>query len=212
MRPLLLVGGAPRVPVDAVRFITVAASGATALQVGELLRQRGLSVDLLLGIDASPGAMALRYEDRPGLENAMKRWIAINPTGVVMMSAAVNDYQIAQVVIERPDGTQAVPVATKLPSRAGAVTIRLEPATKLIDQLRGWGLTGPIVGFKYEAADTVLVAAASLRERVGAALVVANSLCGQVQALVDEQGEQRFPDRPALIAALGTRLADLASR
>ncbi len=213
MRPILLVGGAPRVTVDAVRFISVAASGATALQVKDCLQHQGLSADLLLGIDASPLAAAQRYVDRQGLESALKHWITVNPTGVVVMSAAVNDYRVAQVVIEHPDGaTTVVPVGTKLPSRAGAVTIRLEPASKIIEQLRAWGLSGPIVGFKYEAKDTVLAAAEALRQRVDAALVVANSLCGQLQALVEEGGQQRYPDRPALIAALGARLASLARR
>ena len=212
MRPILLVGGAPRVNVDAVRFISVAASGATALHVKECLQHQGLSADLLLGIDASPTAPAQRYVDRQGLDSALKHWIKVNPTGVVVMSAAVNDYQVAQVAIEGAEGRTVVAVGTKLPSRAGAVTIRLEPASKLIEQLRAWGLSGPIVGFKYEARDTVLASAESLRQRVSAALVVANSLCGQVQALVDERGPQRFPDRSALIEALGARLALFARR
>jgi phosphopantothenoylcysteine synthetase/decarboxylase len=210
MRPILLVGGAPRVTVDAVRFLSVAASGATATQLRESLHHQGLTTDLLLGIDASPAAAAERYADRDGLEAALKRWIAVNPTGVVVMSAAVNDYRVAQVVVEQEDGPRGLAPGAKLPSRAGAVTIRLEPASKVIDQLRGWGLAGPIVGFKYEARETVLASAAALQARVGAALVVANSLCGQLQALVDERGPERFPDRPALVEALGARLGRLA--
>lgn len=212
MRPILLVGGAPRVNVDAVRFISVAASGATALLLKDCLQHQGLPAELLLGIDASPMAAAQRYVDREGLESALKHWITVNPTGVVVMSAAVNDYRVAQVAIEQADGPTVVPVGSKLPSRAGAVTIRLEPASKLIEQLRSWGLSGPIVGFKYEARDTVLAAADALRRRVGAALVVANSLCGQLQALVDDRGQERYADRPALIEALGARLAALARR
>jgi len=212
MRPILLVGGSPRVSIDAVRFISVAASGATALQVKECLQHQGLSADLLLGIDASPLAAAQRYVDREGLESALKHWITVNPTGVVVMSAAVNDYRVAQVMIENSNGQTVVPVGAKLPSRAGAVTIRLEPASKLIEQLRSWGLSGSIVGFKYEARDTVLASAEALRRRVDATVVVANSLCGQMQALVDERGPQRFPDRSALVEALGARLAVLARR
>ena len=212
MRPILLVGGAPRVAVDAVRFISVAASGATAAHLAAGLHQQGLTADLLLGIDASPQVAAERYVDRQGLESALKRWIQVNPTGVVVMSAAVNDYQVAQVRIEQDGGALALPPGGKLPSRAGAVTIRLEPASKIIDQLRAWGLAGPIVGFKYEAKDTVMASAVAQRLRVGAAVVVANSLCGQLQALVDERGSEQFHDRPALIAALTARLGVLARR
>ena len=81
-----------------------------------------------------------------------------------------------------------------------------------VDEVGRGCLAGPVVGFKYEAKDTVLAAAAALRQRVGAALVVANSLCGRVQALVDERGHERFPDRPALIEAVGARLGQLARR
>ena len=185
-----------------MRFISVAASGATAVQLKENLHRQGLVAELLLGLDASPTAVAQRYVNREQLEIALKKWIALNPTGVVVMSAAVNDYSVAHVVID-PDGTPTqLPAGAKLPSRAGAVTIRLEPASKLIDQLRTWGLSGPIVGFKYEDYATVLAAAESLRQRVGAAVVVANSLCGQRQALIDADGVHDFAQRATLVDRL----------
>jgi len=200
------------VTVDAVRFLCVAASGTTAIQLKNCLHHQGLVADLLLGIDATPAVAAERYADRDGMENALKRWISVNPTGVVVMSAAVNDYQVVRVVVEQAGGPRTLPPGAKLPSQAGAVTIRLEPTLKVIDQLRSWGLAGPIVGFKYEAKETVLAAAASLRARVGAALVVANSICGQFQAVVDERRSERFTDRAALIEAVGARLGQLARR
>jgi phosphopantothenoylcysteine synthetase/decarboxylase len=212
MRPILLVGGAPRVSVDAVRFLTVAASGATAVRLKQALQHQGLRTDLLLGIDASPAEAAERYVDRRGLETALKRWITANPTGVVVMSAAINDYEVAQVMVEQEGGAVGLPPGAKLPSRAGAVTIRLQPASKVIDQLRAWGLAGPIVGFKYESSDSVIASAGAQCVRVGAALVVANSLCGQIQALVDARGHERFADRAALIEALAGRIGQLARR
>ena len=210
MRPILLVGGAPRIAVDAVRFISVAASGATAVQLKENLHRQGLVAELLLGLDASPTVAAQRYGDREQLESALKRWIALNPTGVVVMSAAVNDYAVTHVIMD-PDGTPtSLTVGAKLPSRSGAVTIRLEPASKLIDHLRTWGLSGPIVGFKYEDYATVVAAAESLRQRVGAAVVVANSLCGKRQALIDADGVHDFAERAALVDRLSLRLEALA--
>ena len=70
-RPILLVGGAPRVPVDAIRHLTVAATGATALALAAQLREAGRQADLLLSLDAAPGAAAARYRDRDGLEEAL---------------------------------------------------------------------------------------------------------------------------------------------
>ena len=73
-----------------------------------------------------------------------------------------------------------------------------------------FGLRGPIVGFKFESRETVEASAKALRERVGAALVVANSLCGEVQALVDADGIERLPDRDRLLVRLAERVAALA--
>ncbi len=210
MRSILIVGGAPRVAVDAVRFLSVQATGATAVQLAERLRAVGGAVDLLLGLDASPGSAAERYTDRAQLESGLRGWVETHRDGVVVMSAAVNDYQVAGVELRKDGGTRRFAAGAKVPSGGEELVIRLRPASKLIDQLRGWGLRGPIVGFKYEARETVIPSAEALARRVGAALVVANSLCGQVQALVDERGAERFADRAQLIAALAGRVAALA--
>jgi phosphopantothenoylcysteine synthetase/decarboxylase len=205
-RPVLIVGGAPRLAVDAVRFLSVRASGTTAVELAGLLHRAGVGADLLLGALAAPAAPALRYDGRDGLEAALRAWIAAHPHGVVVMSAAINDYQVHQV---EAGGVRYAP-GTKVPSGADELVIRLRPATKVIDQLRPWGLLGPIVGFKYEDAATVVASAQALRRRTGAALVVANSLCGRVQALVADTVVPH-PDRTALVGALAERVAHLAA-
>lgn len=209
MRSILLVGGAPRVPIDAVRHLTVAASGTTALRLRGLLATRGRTADLLLSSDAAPGVESTRYRDRDQLEHHLRTWIAAHGDGLVVMSAAVNDYQVATVEVAQAGRTTRLPPGAKLPSRADEVVVRLRPASKVIDQLRGWGLSGPIVGFKHEDAATVIGSAGSLLQRVGAALVVANSLDGSLQALVDGSGCERFADREALLQQLAVRLVAL---
>jgi phosphopantothenoylcysteine synthetase/decarboxylase len=210
-RPLLLVGGAPRLAVDAVRHLTVAATGSTACDLARRLAASTLAADLLLSVDAGPGVPAMRYADRDGLETALAAWIAAHRDGVVVMSAAVNDYTVATVERHVDGRIEVLPPGAKLPSGADAVVIRLRPAGKLIDRLRpDFGLNGPIVGFKHEDAATVEASAEALRRRVGAALVVANSLCGGVQTLVDADGRVRHADRPALLADLTRRLVALA--
>ncbi len=207
MRPILLVGGAPRLAVDAVRYLSVRASGATALALRDGLVAAGRTVDLLLGVAAAPGALALRYDDRASLESALRQWIAAHSQGVVVLSAAINDYQVARV--ERVvDGVVEVhQPGDKVPSGADELVIRLRPADKVIDRLRSeFGLLGPLVAFKHQDAATVVVAAQALRERTGAAVVIANSLCGAVQALVDPAGSTHYADRGALIDALVGRI------
>lgn len=211
MRPILIVGGSPRVRLDAVRHLTVAATGRTAAALADRLAARGRPADLLLSLDAEPGAVATRYDDRPALETALRAWIVAHPDGAVVMSAAVNDYEVAAIEAVRGGARERVAPAAKLSSGADEVVVRLRPAAKLIDGLRGWGLRGPIIGFKYEAADTVEASAAALLRRVGAAAVVANSLGGEVQALVDAHGCVRLPDRDRLLAALTDRLVALTT-
>ena len=154
-------------------------------------------------------AEAARYCDRDQLETHLRQWITAHPDGEVVMSAAVNDFNVATVEVIQDGSSTRLPHLAKLSSRADDVVIRLRPASKLIDQLRSWGLTGPVVGFKYEDTATVLASAAALQQRVGAALVVANSLDGSLQALVDNAGSERCADREALLKRLVVRLLTL---
>ena len=71
VRPVLLVGGAPRLAVDAVRFVSVRASGATACALAAHLRLAGITADVLLGTLAEPGVDAQRYDNRDELETAL---------------------------------------------------------------------------------------------------------------------------------------------
>jgi hypothetical protein len=210
MRRVLVTGGAPRVAIDAVRFLRARSGGGTAIRLVDRLRGLEVAADLCLSDDVPDRSAALRYADRAGLDAQVRTWVRQHPHGVVVMAAAVNDWQLDRVDVVIDGAERPVRGDEKASSRADGLVVRLAPAPKLIDALRGWGLLGPIVGFKYEAAATVLAAAAALRERTGAALVVANSLCGSVQALVDAQGAMPCADRKALEDQLAQRVAALA--
>lgn len=209
MTPILLVGGAPRVRIDAVRHLTVHATGATVVALARALEGLGRRSDSLLSQDAAPTWTASqRYTDRAELDAAVGAWVRAHPLGVVVMSAAVNDYEVVGIELDHAGVRTTVAPGTKMPSRADEVVIRLRPAPKLIDRLRSeWGFCGRLVGFKYEDAMNVVASAQALRMRCQADLVVANSLCGQVQVLVDSTGSTAFPDRGALITALAAQIA-----
>ena len=210
MRRILLTGGAPQVGVDAVRYFSGRATGGTSVALARRLRERGLEVDLLLGELASPQEPALRFRERGDLDDGVRTWIGRHPDGVVVMAAAVNDYTVARVESVRGGIPQIHAPGSKVPSQADEVRVVLRPAAKLIEQLRPWGLAGPIVAFKYEAADTVLASAEALRRRTGAMLVVANSLDAEIQALVDARGVEHCHERRILLDRLGERLLALA--
>ena len=211
-RPVLITGGAPQVAVDAIRYLSVRATGATAVALQERLRAKGIGCELLLSALASPQVPARRYVSREDLVRELQEWLRQHPEGVVVMAAAVNDYHVSAIDSVRGTTTTHHDPGAKIASGADELVIRLTPASKILDQLRGWGLRGPLVAFKYEAADSVIAAAQSLRARSGASLVVANSLDGSVQALVDAIRIQSLADRASLIDALAERLIALASR
>lgn len=207
-RPILLVGGAPRVPVDAIRHLTVKATGATAIALSDLLRATGREPHLLLSCDSIAHPAAERYHDRDSLENALGSWIARHPDGCLVLSAAVNDYRVAAVECWEDGECRPLRPGAKIASSADEVVIRLRQAGKLIDRLRPeFGLRGPIIAFKYEDASTVLASATALRTRVGAVCVVANSLCGAVQALIHANGPEIFTARDQLLVALAKEIA-----
>lgn len=208
MAPILLIGGAPRVRIDAVRHMTVHATGATVVALASGLERQGRGSDRLLSVDAAPTwGPCQRYADRAELDAAVERWVRAHRDGVVVLSAAVNDYEAVAIDLDHAGVRTTVAPGAKLPSRADEVLIRLRPVGKLIDRLRGeWGFRGRLVAFKYEDAASVIASAMALRERCQADLVVANSLCGQVQALVETAGVSHFADRAALIAELTVRL------
>lgn len=210
MRSVLLVGGAPRIAVDAVRYLSVRATGTTANALYQRLRNEGIACELLLSVGAMPQVQARRYEERSDLEAELQNWVQRHPDGIVVMSAAINDYKVSSVELATGDDVRRYSPGTKVPSGGDELMIRLVPTTKIIDQLRGWGLNGPLVGFKYEARDTVESSARALAIRTTAQVVVANSLCGSFQALVNAQKTEVCHDRQALIERLGQRLMELA--
>jgi phosphopantothenoylcysteine synthetase/decarboxylase len=209
MSGILLVGGAPRVRVDAVRHLTVAASGETVHALHTDLSQRGIACDRLLSVDAArQDTGATRYSDRAALETCVHEWIVAHPTGCVVLSAAVNDYETTVVESRLGSKWETHAPGTKLASGADELVIRLRPVGKLIDRLRQeWGLRGRLVGFKYEDGATVVASAHKLGQRCGADLVVANSLDGHVQALVGAENVRSFSHRASLLIALADQLA-----
>ena len=193
--------------------MSVAATGATAVRLAQQLQQHGVSqVTLLLGHDAAPAPQSIetqRYTSRQDLDEAIQRWLQQYPGGIIVSSAAINDYEFDYLAIaeeaapsaSRASWTRLKP-EEKAPSGSSGLAVYLKPAAKLIDQLPA-GHTGPLVAFKYQDAETVRSAARRLQERVGAALVVVNSLCGEVQELLDGNGRStKYNGRAQLEQAL----------
>jgi phosphopantothenoylcysteine decarboxylase/phosphopantothenate--cysteine ligase len=202
MRPVLLTAGATRNPVDAIRYLSAHATGRTAIDLAA--RLRGSHAVHLLGsaeavLRAPHGLSVEEFTSTRDLMARMERWVRAHPDGVVVHSAAVGDYE-------------AEPLATKIPSGAPELVLRLRPGPKIVDHVKGWAPGVFLVSFKAASPETTAEQLADIArrqlERTGSDLVFANVL-GALDTsvlLVTPAVTISFPHRTEALAALVERL------
>lgn len=200
---VLITAGATRNPVDAIRYLSAHATGTTGVTIARALAARGASPWLLGSAEARLRAPELPGDEYFGTRDLMARmeaWIRAHPTGTVVHSSAVGDYELAE------------PLKEKIPSGLSSLTLTLVPAPKIADRVRAWGHTGPFVTFKAAppgTTDDELVAIASRqRERVRCDQVFANVI-GRTDRGVWLVGDDavRFERRADAVEALIAWLA-----
>jgi len=200
----LIVAGATRNPIDAVRYITARSTGRTGVALAAGLLERGADVYLLGSPEARLRGAVVPGEEFGSTRDLMERmeaWVTTHRRGAVVHAAAVGDYELAQ------------PGADKIPSGRDRLELVLVPTPKIADQVREWGLVGPYVTFKAappgtEVAELEQIARRQLH-RTRSDLVFANTL-GRLDRdvlLVDESC-RRYSKRSHAITALVDWLAD----
>lgn len=200
----LIIAGATRNPIDAVRYLSARSSGRTGVAVALDLVARGVQVHLLGSAEAllrAPELDGEEYGSTRDLMARMERWVRAHPRGAVVHAAAVGDYE----VVSGTDG--------KIPSGRVRLTLELGPTPKIADHVRSWGCAGPYVTFKAAPPRTPLDALEAIarhqRERTGCDLVFANTLGALgVDVLLVGQQVRHHAERPAAIAALCVWLGD----
>jgi phosphopantothenoylcysteine synthetase/decarboxylase len=131
----------------------------------------------------------------------MERWVRDHPGGVVIHSAAVGDYAVADVEH-----------AGKIPSGQTDLTLRLHPTPKILDRIRAWSPAVFLVSFKAAAPATTMgglvrIATTQL-QRTTSDLVFGNTI-GAIKGpvvLVDASGAVAFDDRAGGLNALLARV------
>jgi phosphopantothenate-cysteine ligase/phosphopantothenoylcysteine decarboxylase/phosphopantothenate--cysteine ligase len=209
---ILVTAGNTQTPIDRVRCITNIFSGRTGAAIASHAHDRGHRVVFLTShpevLDAIPAARPRqapswevhRYRTFADLERLMALHIAGGGFGVVIHAAAVNDYHVAGILAPAP-GTRFDPAdlgwdadgrprmvdtaAGKVKGHHPELWLRLVPAPKLVDKVRGeWGFRGTLVKFKLEVGVTdreLLGVAENSRQHSGADLMVANTLEGAAE-------------------------------
>ena len=101
-RRVLISAGPTREPLDPVRFLSNPSSGKMGFAVAEAARDRGAAVTLVTGPVALPepaGVTTIRVERAEEMLAAMSA--SFDVSDLVVMSAAVADWQAAEVAVEK---------------------------------------------------------------------------------------------------------------
>ncbi len=147
---VLITLGPSYEPVDEVRRLTNFSTGQLGTMLAEHLGRAGHEAICFRGIMATyplPANLeSIPFTTNDDLAEKLQLVAKANEVGAVFHLAALCDYRVNRV--ENGNG-QAIGSA-KIPSRAGALNLILEPAKKLIVELRNWFPAALLVGWKYE--------------------------------------------------------------
>lgn len=137
-------------PIDEVRRITNASTGELGVLLAEELARAGHEVTCFKGEGATfPGPKHCRQVKVFSTNESLLAQLqarAEEDVGAVFHVAALCDYRVKAV----RDGSGEVITDAKISSRAGLLSLELEPAPKIIVSLRSLFPKARIVGWKYE--------------------------------------------------------------
>ena len=175
---IIVTTGPSYEPIDEVRRITNFSTGELGVLLSNALAVDGHEIFCFKGVSAThPGPLDSRVHHLPFTTNddllgQITGLAAKHEIGALLHVAALADYKVKSVSDERGLRQDA----SKIESRSGALTIELEPASKVITALRSLLPTARLIGWKYELngtrADALAKAWKQLRENGTDACVV----------------------------------------
>ena len=138
-------------PIDEVRRLTNFSTGELGVMLAESLAAAGHQVFCLKGVNAThphaPRGAELRpFTTNDDLHGQLAAMARAHETGAAFHVPALCDFKVAQV----EDAAGARCQSAKIDSRAGPLTIVLEPARKVIAGLRELFPEASLIGWKYE--------------------------------------------------------------
>lgn len=137
-------------PIDRVRRITNFSTGELGLLLAQRLARAGFEVICLKGVGATfhlplPGVFVTRFTTNENLLRKLRRIAARAPVAAVFHAAALSDFRVKSVSSAAGEPLRE----KKISSRAGELTLTLEPVPKLIRELRTLFPASRLVGWKY---------------------------------------------------------------
>jgi phosphopantothenoylcysteine synthetase/decarboxylase len=145
---ILVTCGPSYEPIDEVRRITNFSTGELGIRLANRLARDGHAVTCFRGVAATraltlDGPAHVPFSTNDDLLAKLTAVADREHIGAVFHAAALADFRVERSGMEK-----------KISSRAGALTLTLVPATKLIAQLRPLFPRAWIVGWKYELDGT----------------------------------------------------------
>jgi phosphopantothenoylcysteine synthetase/decarboxylase len=138
-------------PVDEVRRITNFSTGELGVLLSTASAGAGFETICLRGVAATHaappvGAVVRPFTTNDDLAEQLRALGQASEVAAIFHAAALCDYRVR--CIDDAHGQEVS--GAKIASRSGALTIQLEPATKLIAHLRAWFPKSLLIGWKYE--------------------------------------------------------------
>lgn len=205
---LLLTFGPAWEPLDGARRLTNMSTGRLGVQLANAFTEAGWEVHCLRGEGATYHGQIHTHEvesftTNDELAGKLERIARLRRIDAVFHAAALCDYRIARVTNAAGADVRSAKIAT----RDGRLLLELEPATKVLPQLRGWFPHARIVGWKYELAgsreDAFAKAWRQLRECGTDACILNGSAYGDGFALCrPEDRVQHCPGSAQLAGSL----------
>ncbi len=142
-------------PIDQVRRLTNFSTGELGIRLSNQLARAGFEVFCIKGSGATypgPGEKChlSLFHTNDDLLELLKQTSEAHNIAVVFHVAALCDYKVKRVEDDQGRNCNS----PKIASRSGALTISLEPATKVIAKMRLLFPESILVGWKYELAGT----------------------------------------------------------
>ncbi len=201
--------------LDNVRRLTNFSTGRLGTELANFLADRGHSVTLLLGEQATYGGPrnakhVERFTTTADLEEKL-RGLAAQSIDAVFHAAAVSDFRFGKIWRRSPTGELHQTQSGKLSTRSGTLLAELVPTPKIIAGLREWYPRARLVGWKFEVegdrAGVVQTATQQLRDCRTDACVVNGPAYGSGFGLVTGAGScVALPGPAELFAALAALL------
>jgi phosphopantothenoylcysteine decarboxylase/phosphopantothenate--cysteine ligase len=149
---IVLTCGPAMAPIDEVRRITNFSTGRLGVMMANAFAAAGHEVVCFKGEVATtaqplhPVVTLRHFTTNDDLFAKFQALAAEGGADAILHAAALCDYEVEAVL----DAEGREQHAAKIPSRAGALTLRLRPARKVLPALRELFPAARIVGWKYE--------------------------------------------------------------